>query len=499
MRKFITLFAVLGLVLALAPAAQAGPGDIIPLTGAASTAGDEDFWEAIRVTDDSYMVSGEGAWGVMDGSKHGGWYGSDETTWFRVDLGQSYDVGTMYVWNGQPGPGVWDRGVGSADIYYSTDATAPGANFSDPKWTLITSGQLFNMKPANTANYGPTDAFALNVTARVIGLEVTQGFGGNSGNSFAQLQFSEAISGPTIEIADNSVDENQAIGAAAGSLSVANTNGTFNYSLVETGSFPGNDSFTLSGGNNSNVLTAAVFDYEAQTSYDIRVLATETNPVTGFSLTNTLTIAVSDVIDTTPGDGYTGPYRLAFVTSTTAQPTNSAISWYNAFVTTAADAVPELLALGATWKCLGSTVGTSAKVNTSTDSTGDANDVPIYTTTGLLIATNNADLWDGTIANIICFDNGTVILPYPGSGEQQAWTGTNTDGTSADAGGIPGDGNPLGSGPTPNNIRLVRGGYTDGRWISGPTDNDASAKYYLALSGVIGGAPVAPGTVLIIK
>ena len=186
----------------------------------------------------------------------------------------------------------------------------------------------------------------------------------------------------------------------------------------------------------------------------------------------------------------TGPYRLAFVTTGTDRPTNAVIAYYNTYVTAAALAVTELYDLGATWKCLGSTVAVSAKVNTSTDSTGDANDVPIYTTTGLLIATNNADLWDGSIAVPLTFDDGTVA-GVEGGVQEQTWTGTNADGTSASSG----DGRQLGSGPTPNNIRLVRGGYTDGNWISGPSDHDASSKHYLALSDPIAPQPV--GTVFI--
>jgi len=214
-----------------------------------------------------------------------------------------------------------------------------------------------------------------------------------------------------------------------------------------------------------------------------------------FAITATTT---NDGVIAAPGDGYTGPYRIAFVTTGTDRPTNSVIGWYNTYVTTAAAAVTELDDLGATWKCLGSTTGTSAKVNTSTDSTGDANDVPIYTTTGQLIATNNADLWDGDILNPISYDDGTAVpLNTTGGNIAAAWTGTKTDGTPADAGSIPGDGNPLGSGPTPNNIRMVRGGYTNGGWIFGPTDHDASAKHYLALSDPIGPPP--PGAVLIIR
>ncbi len=102
--------------------------------------------------------------------------------------------------------------------------------------------------------------------------------------------------GPALEIAGNSVSENVAIGAAAGSLSVANTNATFKFELVAGDGDDGNGSFNLDTPeiNSSNILTAAVFDRETQSSYDIRVLATETSGG-GLLLTNTFTISVGDV------------------------------------------------------------------------------------------------------------------------------------------------------------------------------------------------------------
>ena len=183
---------------------------------------------------------------------------------------------------------------------------------------------------------------------------------------------------------------------------------------------------------------------------------------------------------------HTARHRLAFVTTGTARPTNSVIGWYNDFVTIAATHVAALDALGTTWTCIGSTLAVSAKTNTSTHLIG-TDDVPIYTTTGLPIASGNADLWDGAIENPISYDDGTAVpLNTSGGNIAAVWTGTRADGTSAfHPSGIPGDGNPLGSGPSPNNIILARGGYTDGRWIGGVTDHDASAKHYLAMSAVI--------------
>jgi hypothetical protein len=233
--------------------------------------------------------------------------------------------------------------------------------------------------------------------------------------------------------------------------------------------------------------------------------AAENNPYT-FAITATTT---NDGVITTPGDGYTGPYRIAFVTTGEFSATNTIIGPYNTFVSDAATNVTELDDLGVEWKCLGSTSNTSAKINTGTDSTGDANDVPIYTTTGQLIATNNADLWDGDILNPISYDDGTAIPANTTGGSiAPAWTGTDSDGSSASD--TVNGGSYLGSGWAGDNtakyIRLVRGGYTDGNWISGPSEHDgyeqgnrpggpATLHHFLAVSDVI--VPPPPGTVLI--
>ena len=52
-----------------------------------------------------------------------------------------------------------------------------------------------------------------------------------------------------------------------------------------------------------------------------------------------------------------------FVTSTTTDATSPDIGYYNSFVTNVADAVPELLALNATWTVIGSTSAISAATN----------------------------------------------------------------------------------------------------------------------------------------
>jgi hypothetical protein len=204
MKKLITLFAIAGLVLALAPAAQAQT----IIAGVTATAGSEydPGWgpdyvrSATKAVDGTGILSGEGATGLHTGNDTAtGWFnGGSATDWFKVDLGASYNVGKMYVWNGECGNGTWDRGVNPADIYYSTVATTdpiPTGGASSGDWILITAAQAFNQKPLDTANYGPTDTFDLDVTARAIGLYCSQGFAGNAGCSFAELQFEEGSGG----------------------------------------------------------------------------------------------------------------------------------------------------------------------------------------------------------------------------------------------------------------------------------------------------------------
>jgi hypothetical protein len=194
-------------------------------------------------------------------------------------------------------------------------------------------------------------------------------------------------------------------------------------------------------------------------------------------------------------------YRIAFVTSSTRDASSAVIGDYNAFVTTAAGNVTLTIPSGTTWNCIGSTATVSARVNTGTTLTdGGATDVPIYTTTGLRIATGNADLWDGHIENPISFDNGTPIaLNTGGDSTHETWTGTNIDGSSrgdTEDGTTFGNYDPL----VPGNsiyVCAVQGGYTDGGWIEGAFDYGAESKYFLALSSVIGRA--IPGTVILFK
>lgn len=160
-------------------------------------------------------------------------------------------------------------------------------------------------------------------------------------------------------------------------------------------------------------------------------------------------------------------YRLAFVTNGTTPATSTNIGTYDTFVTNAANAVPVLAALGATWEVLGSTAADNVKTHTGVDDTpAGPNGVPIYLldAANTKIADNYDDVWDNTLdAPFDVTELGTVLS----SGI--AWTGTFSDGTTAPT-------QPLGAADVRRgDIKLNFAGL----WVSGGfTSNDASNHLY---------------------
>jgi hypothetical protein len=120
------------------------------------------------------------------------------------------------------------------------------------------------------------------------------------------------------------------------------------------------------------------------------------------------------------------PYRLAFVTSTVRDATSSDIHDYNEFVQAAADSSP-LAGLGQSWQAIGSTIAIDARDNTGTNLEVDGLGVPIHLVDGTLLATGNADLWDGELLSEIDVDEFGVEVPS--FTNQRVWTGSRSDGT----------------------------------------------------------------------
>ena len=191
MFKYTILFAAIaGLVFALSPAADAGV--VIPSAGITATAGST--WSSY---DPMNVIDGTALTGVYPDETHAvytsAWLSGTYNTpydWFRVDLGSPYLLETMRVWNAEGPEG--DRGVNQVDIYYSTDDTAPGDDFTDAKWTLLgTAGtQTFSNGPHPDPT-PVTDVIPMNVTARVIGLDINSAWGDAYSPALRELQFIE--------------------------------------------------------------------------------------------------------------------------------------------------------------------------------------------------------------------------------------------------------------------------------------------------------------------
>lgn len=134
-------------------------------------------------------------------------------------------------------------------------------------------------------------------------------------------------------------------------------------------------------------------------------------------------VALGAPVVVPPGVAPGAQYRLVFTTNTTTTAFSSDIATYNAFVTTSANTDPTLVGLGTSWKAIASTAAVSARDNTGTNPASVG--VPIYNLAGQLVATSNADLWDGTIANAIFYDQHGVAPP---PGNLVVWTGTQPAG-----------------------------------------------------------------------
>ena len=178
-----------------------------------------------------------------------------------------------------------------------------------------------------------------------------------------------------------------------------------------------------------------------------------------------------------PGD----PYRLAFVTSTTRDATSTDIAVYNTFVTSVANGVAALAALGTTWTAIGSTGTVDARDNTGTNPS--ATGVPIFLLNDVKLVDNNLDLWDGTID--VFFDVDETGATVPGVGP---WTGTILTGASG-AGSL---------GTTVQGVEIGRTDQTSPDWVEVGVAPAASARPMYALSGTLVVPEPATGVLLLL-
>ncbi len=131
------------------------------------------------------------------------------------------------------------------------------------------------------------------------------------------------------------------------------------------------------------------------------------------------TAAMADVvapIGLTPG----ADYRILFITLDGIAGTSSHIATYDAFA--ASEAALSATMPSLTWQAVLSTVSVSAVDHVSC--IGACASAPIYSTAGVLLANNQADLFaNGT------FNLGLPVDQYGNSSYGLAWSGSNNNGT----------------------------------------------------------------------
>jgi hypothetical protein len=201
MKNVISSLVIAGLVLALAPAAQAEIiGNVTATASSYYNAGGSPFDPDPAKAVNGTGMTGQGATGTHTGNEEqDGWQASQTTSnnpWIIVDLGVAGAVELMYVWNGQS-EGQWNQGIKTANIYSATtdpNSNIPnsGAAFNTTGWDLWGGGDTaFAKKPGDNDAYGKTDTIELGLTnVRYIALAITETHGGLLINtSINELQF----------------------------------------------------------------------------------------------------------------------------------------------------------------------------------------------------------------------------------------------------------------------------------------------------------------------
>ena len=187
----------------------------------------------------------------------------------------------------------------------------------------------------------------------------------------------------------------------------------------------------------------------------------------GLATTGALAMPITVPTSLNVGD----QYRLAFVTSTVRNATSTDIAVYNSFVSAVAASQSELAALGTTWKAIATTPGINARDNTNTNPFVDGAGVPIFLLNDTILATGNADLWDGPLPNPLEITQSGNTVP-----SLFAWTGSNAAGNNF--------GFPLGGASTNASIVGSPNTVTSG-WVTSQFRMLPDEYAFYALSGVL--------------
>ncbi len=155
---------------------------------------------------------------------------------------------------------------------------------------LVTTTAAQNATSASVTGLNPTTLYYFRVRA-------TNGANRSADSNLASATTLSSNHAPTdITVSSSSIPENQPSGTAVGALNSTDPDAgnAFTYSLVSGTGSTDNASFTISG---STLQTAAIFDYENENSYSIRVRTTDQG---GLWYEKTFTISVINVAEVVP-------------------------------------------------------------------------------------------------------------------------------------------------------------------------------------------------------
>ncbi|MCP5068885.1 MAG: PEP-CTERM sorting domain-containing protein [bacterium] len=202
-----------------------------------------------------------------------------------------------------------------------------------------------------------------------------------------------------------------------------------------------------------------------------------------------------------PGD----PYRLVFVTSQTHDATSKNPADYDAFVTSVANAIPDLAALGTQWRVIGSielVPGPGRVVvdaHDHTDSAPENGGVPFYRLDGLLVANDNTELWGAgatspTLVNSVSIDElGQTYTSFVFTG---SYGGGTADSVAIGDEGLKVDGTPR---PAGANSTVGLAGVTTQSWMRASLrDTDNLMPFYAMSDVLIATGVPEPGTSLLL-
>jgi ELWxxDGT repeat protein len=156
-----------------------------------------------------------------------------------------------------------------------------GDGASGNSWFSISGSWL---KTAAVLNYETTPSYSIRVRAT------------DQGGLYCEKSYTVSVNNvnesPTaVSISGTTIAEGKAAGTTVGTLSTTDpdSGNTFTYSLVSGSGSTNNSSFAISG---SQLVTAAVLDYESRSSYAVRVRSTDQN---GLYVEKMLTITCTNV------------------------------------------------------------------------------------------------------------------------------------------------------------------------------------------------------------